>query len=384
MEELYRLLPCPPLWQIPWERSLEVLGPLKQDMENTPQNPRWHGEGDVLAHTRFVCQELAKMDAFRSADRKTQLMLYLAALFHDVGKTKVTILEDGQWTSRGHTRVSAEMTRRILWQDLGLCGTKEKQNLRETVCMLIRRHSVPPYAVENEDGRLRLIRFAANGALTDFSIRLLCDLSEADARGRICEDQEDMLERIALCRELAKEANCYEKPYPFPTEHTAYAYCARKNISPDYPLFDDTWGQVILLSGLPGTGKDTWIRENCPSLPVVSLDAIRKAYRISPEDPQDQVAQIAREQARELLRQKKSFVWNATNITSQTRRKLIELFRDYGAAVKIVFLETDWEEQLRRNAQRRDAVPEHAICAMLEKLTPPERYEAHSVQWICI
>lgn len=43
--------------------------------------------------------------------------------------------------------------------------------------------------------------------------------------------------------------------------------------------------------------------------------------------------------------------------------------------------ETDWSEQLLRNAGRADAVPEQAICHMMEELIPPEAKEAYRVQW---
>lgn len=141
---------------------------------------------------------------------------------------------------------------------------------------------------------------------------------------------------------------------------------------------------MTLLSGLPGTGKDTWIAQHCPEADVISLDAIRKELGVSPRESQNRVLDRVREQARELLRQKQPFVWNATNITVQTRQKLISLFESYGAAVRIVYLETTWDEQLRRNAEREDAVPESAIFHMLEKLTPPERREADRVEWRCV
>ena len=363
----------------------ELLGGLAGEMEETPQNPRWHGEGSVLEHTKLVIKAMTESPAFLGADTRTQQILYLAAVFHDIGKVRTTRLEDGQWASPGHARVGAEMARPILWREFGLCGTPEKQNIRETVCGLIRYHSLPPYAIENEDGKLRLIRAAANGALApDLTIRLLCAFSEADALGRICADKADMLDRIALCAELAKEAACHDGPYPFPTEHTAYAYLAGKNISPQYPLYDDTWGEIILLSGLPGTGKDTWIRDNCPDLPMISLDGIRKELKILPIQDQGRVVAAARERAKELLRKKQSFVWNATNILPMTRKQQIDLFTAYGASVRVVYLETGWEEQLRRNAGRPDAVPEAAISGMLEKLTPPERFEAHRVEWHCV
>ena len=57
---------------------------------------------------------------------------------------------------------------------------------------------------------------------------------------------------------------------------------------------------------------------------------------------------------------------------------------DYGAAVRIVYLETGWEEMLRRNQSRAAVVPEQAICRMMHHLTPPEIWEAHTVEWICV
>lgn len=363
----------------------ELLGGLADGMEETPQNPRWHGEGSVLAHTKLVVKAMTESPAFMDADPRTQEILYLAAVFHDIGKVRATRLEDGQWVSPGHARVGTEMTRQILWREFGLCGTPEKQNIREAVCGLIRYHSLPPYAIENGDGKLRLMRAAANGELVpSFTVRLLCALSEADALGRICDDKADMLDRIALCGELAKEASCYGGPYPFPTAHTAYACLSGKNVSHEYPLYDGTWGEVILLSGLPGTGKDTWIESNCPQLPMISLDGIRKELNIPPTQNQGRVVDAARERAKELLRKKKGFVWNATNILPMTRKQQIELFAAYGASVRVVYLETGWDEQLRRNAGRPDAVPESAVSDMLDKMIPPERFEAHRVEWYCV
>lgn len=363
----------------------ELLGGLAGGMERTPQNPRWHGEGSVLEHTKLVVKALAESPAFLEADRQTRQILYLAAVFHDAGKIRATRLEDGRWVSPGHARVGAEMARQVLWREFGLCGTPEKQNIRETVCGLIRYHSLPAYAIETGDGKLRLMRAAANGALAPgFTVRLLCALSEADALGRVCGDRADMLERVALCAELAKEAGCYDGPYPFPTGHTAYACLSGKQVSPEYPLYDGAWGEVILLSGLPGTGKDAWIRRNCPELPMISLDEIRAELKIPPARPQGRVIDTARERARELLRKKRSFVWNATNILPMTRKQQVDLFTSYGASVRLVYLETEWDEQLRRNAGRPDAVPEGAVSDMLEKLTPPERFEAHRVEWHCV
>jgi predicted kinase len=146
-------------------------------------------------------------------------------------------------------------------------------------------------------------------------------------------------------------------------------------------MFDDTWGEVILLCGLPGTGKDTWIRKNCPDLPMISLDNIRRRMGIDPTEPQGKVAAAAHEEARGLLRRHIPFVWNATNVTADMRSKQISLFEQYGASVRTVFLETDWEEGLRRNAARKAEVPHAVVERMLSKLEMPEVFESTAVEW---
>lgn len=366
-------------------RLSDVLPPgLLSQMEQTPQDPIWHEEGNVRIHTERVCQALKALPTWQRADGTTQKILLLAAAFHDIGKPAATRQADGRWVSPGHARIGAGLARQILWRDFDLCGTPEKQRLREAVCGLIRYHSLPSHAIDDADGMLRLRRAAANGELSPgFTIENLCVLSEADILGRICPDQKPLLEKVQLCRELARDGSVLDAPYPFPSAHTAFACLAGRNVSPDFCLYDDTWGEVILMSGLPGTGKDTWIREHL-DLPMISLDEIRGELGIPPTDPQGRVVDAATRRAKELLRRKQPFVWNATCITPQTRARQIRLFTAYGASVKIVYLETSWAEQLRRNAGRRHSVPEIAISRMLEKLTPPERWEAHSVQWHCV
>ncbi len=363
----------------------DILSPgLMAQMEQTSQDPVWHGEGNVLTHTKLACSAMKALPAWQSADRTTQRILFLAAALHDIGKIRATFQEGGRWVSPGHARIGAGMVRRLLWQDFGLCGTPEKQRLREAVCGLVRYHGLPPHAIDEPDGLLRLRKAAANGGLSPFlTVENLCILSKADIRGRVCPDQEELLDKVWLCREIAEEGSVLDAPYPFPSSHTAYAYLSGKNIAPDYPLYDDTWGEVVLMSGLPGTGKDTWIRENL-DLPMISLDKIRKELGVSPAGDQGRVVDTATQRAKELLRRKQPFVWNATNITPQTRGRQVNLFTAYGASVRIVYLETGWAELLRRNAGRKDSVPESAVCNMLEKLSPPERWEAHQVQWLCV
>ena len=385
MEDLLQLVSQAVKQNIDWYGIGNALSSFVIPMSRTEQNPAFHGEGDVWTHTKMVCEALVQLDSFRGLAREPQQVVFLAALLHDMGKIPTTRWEDGKWTSPNHALVGSKMARQFLWQELDLCGTPEKQQLRETVCLLLRYHSFPPHAIDDPDGKRKLLAIGANGKNCPmFTVELLCALCEADALGRECGDKAHMLEQVQLCRELAKESRCYDRPFPFPSDHSRYCYLAGKNIAPEQELYDDTWGEVTLMSGLPGTGKDTWIKENCHGLPVISLDEIRKEMKILPTDNQSKVLEIARERAKELLRKKQPFVWNATNLSPMVREKQIKLFTQYRASTRIVYLETDWEEQLRRNANRPEAVPEQVICHMMEELVPPEGKEATMVEWLCV
>ena len=386
LERLLRCLPQPPAFAYDWSGLARTpLGPLIEAMAATPQNPAWHGEGDVWTHTRLVCESLAAMPAFRALDERQRRALSLAALLHDAGKPRRTRLEDGVPVSPGHGAVGERLVRRMLWQDFGLCGEPAARRLRETVCLLIRSHGLPLHMLDRDDPLLCARRIAADGALApDFTLRMLCMLAEADVLGRVADDRDELLEAVRMCAELAEEAGCLDGSYRFPSAHTARAYLSGRKVWAEQELYDDSWGEVILLCGLPGTGKDTWLQNAHPGLPVISLDAIRAELGARATGDQGRVVQLARERAREHLRRHEPFVWNATSLTADLRKRQIDLFEQYHAAVRIVFLETEWDENLRRNAARSDAVPEHVINDMLGKLAPPGRAEARFVDWICV
>ena len=75
------------------------------------------------------------------------------------------------------------------------------------------------------------------------------------------------------------------------------------------------------------------------------------------------------------------FAWNATCVSPRTRTELVSLFENYGARVRIVWLETGWEENLRRNRERPASVPESAVGIMLGRLEPPLPGDAWQVNW---
>ena len=386
IQEIEKCIPASPKGEISWERISQLLAATCfREMKNTQQNPAYHGEGDVFTHTQMVCRELAGMPGFYALGRRQQTEMFLAAILHDIGKVKTTRMEDGNWTSPYHGPTGSRMVREFLWCNSDLCGSSEAMVFRETVCALVRHHMLPVHMMDRKDPERKAREVAAIGELaTDFSWSLLCMLSEADIRGRIAEDTEKGLAQVELTRMLAEEAGCLNRPYPFADSYTKHAYLSGRNVQPDQTLYDDTWGEVIMLSGLPGTGKDTWAGQQHPDMPMVSLDRIRAEMGIRPADNQGEAVQKAQKQAKEHLRKKQPFIWNATDLTKETRQKLIRLFEGYGARVRIVYLETDRTTRETRNTGRADAVPENVVAGMLGKTVLPTPDEAQTVEWICV
>ena len=65
------LVPDSPAEEIDWTRIEALFAPYGfADMVRTPQNPVFHGEGDVLTHTELVCRELNRMPAFQSLPKR--------------------------------------------------------------------------------------------------------------------------------------------------------------------------------------------------------------------------------------------------------------------------------------------------------------------------
>jgi predicted kinase len=324
----------------------------------------------------MVLEALVRSEQWQALAPIDRGVLFWAALLHDIAKSACTRTDpDGRIQSPNHTIKGESMARQILYK-----GIPEPVPFlqREQIVKLVRFHGMPRWLMEQDDSLKRIIR-----ASQVVNLKYLALLAQADARGRISPDIEDSQERVRLFAQYASEAGCYDRPYPFKTNLARITYLNSDNGSPAYVPYDTTWGQVILMSGLPGAGKDTWIRSQAQHLPMVSLDEIRAELCIGPEQNQGRVIQEAKARAKALLRTKSPFVWNATNITSHIRKPLIDIFLSYGARVKIVYVEPHYADLIRQNKDRRDAVPVPVIDKLIAKLEVPTMIEANEVQYIC-
>ena len=367
---VFDFCPQPPRWEMDWA-GIEASYAWIKAMRGVPQEAKYHAEGDVLTHVRMVCEALISLPAWRRLDAADRAILFAAALFHDAGKPGRTTSDGGHIASPGHSRLSASLARDYFWQ----AGTDF--HTRETTAALVRSHGLPLQFLDREDPDRLLIGFSFRGRCDHLAL-----LAEADVRGRICDDAPDLLTRIDLFREQCEALGCWDQPYLFPSDLSRVQYFATPGRDRTYPAYDDTVCEVVLMSGLPASGKDTWITQNAPDLPIVSLDALREELGVSPKGDQAKVVAEARTRAKQLLRERRSFVWNATNVTLQIRRPLIEALTAQKARVRIVYLEAPWQEVLRRNAARPSPVPLSVMENMRWRLEVPDLTEAQRVEWV--
>ncbi|WP_445634808.1 AAA family ATPase [Nostoc sp. DSM 114161] len=356
---------------IDWS-ALEAEFDWLRSLADCPQDPRYHAEGNVLIHTKLVCEALVALPQWRALPAQERSVLFAAALLHDVAKPAATQIEaDGCISSKGHVLQGAKMAREILW-DLHVPFRQ-----REAIVALVKYGSLPLWFWDKPNPERAVIK-----ASQVIRCDLLSLLAEADVKGRYCNDQANLFERIEFFREFCQENHCFEQPRVFPSAHSRFVYFQKEDGNPDYAAYDDTRFQVVMMSGLPGSGKDTWIKENLPDWQVISLDKLRNSMGIDPEDDQGAVVNAAKEMAKQYMRDGQSFVWNATNISRQVRGMLVRLFASYQASIRIVYLEAPWKELLRRNGDRTAKLPEKVLYRLKTRLEVPDITEAHTVDWI--
>ncbi|WP_340618282.1 AAA family ATPase [Xenorhabdus entomophaga] len=342
------------------------------DMDGVQQDPIHHAEGDVAIHTQMVLATLEQLPEYSLLTLEEQEILWTAALLHDVEKRSTTRLDwNGRIISPGHARKGELSTRQILFQKISTPFV-----IREQIAALVRFHGLPLWLMEKPNPQKALL-----AASLRVDTHLLTLLAKADVLGRICHDSQELLGRIELFELYCREQGCWRKPRAFSSGEARFHYFSTDSEQPDYQPYDDYGSQVTLLCGLPGMGKDHFIQQYGKGISVLSLDAIRRAHQINPEDKNANgwVVQQAKQQAREKLRSRQDFIWNATNLTGQMRQQLIKLFVSYNARVRIVYIEQDYKRWRQQNSNRQYAVPDKVMDRMLDKLEVPVPEEAHEV-----
>jgi predicted kinase len=365
------------MWKIyqsyQWE-ELEFAFDWIRDMGKVAQNPVFHAEGDVATHTRMVLEALHQLPEYQDLSEQDQHILSAAAILHDVEKRSTTIHEaDGRITSAGHAKKGESSAREILYRDI-----ETPFAVRETIVKLVRYHGIPIWIFEKGNPEKSLIKVSM-----EVNTKLLYLLALADVKGRISNDMEELLLKLDLFKEYCIELDCWDKARHFDTEQAKFHYFNNESYLNYVPFEKETF-EIFMVSALPGSGKDWFIKKHFSGIPVISLDDLRRKYKAEATDTRmtGRIVQESKETAKKYLRLKQSFVWNATNLSSSMRKTLVDLFAGYGAKVRIVYIEVPCKRLIEQNRDRDYPLPLTVLNKMISKWEVPQTWEAHRVDYV--
>ena len=139
--------------------------------------------------------------------------------------------------------------------------------------------------------------------------------------------------------------------------------------------------KLILMMGVAGAGKSTWIKQNYPDIVPVSRDAIR--FEILDEkggeyfDHETEVFNSFIRQIIGSLAVDEVTIADATHLNRKARLKVLSRVRKYADEVEVVWIKVSLETAMRQNAMRtgRSRVPNDVIKNMYNSIQRPEDNE---------
>lgn len=166
---------------------LDKLFPEIKALIDTPQNPKYHPEGDVWTHTLLVVDNVA-------AEVGENPVILWAALCHDLGKPPTTKVTAKKITSYGHSEVGAKITQELLKK------LKLSRTAIDRISALVLNHLLP---IMNPDiGETGVRRLAKK--LQPASIQELVWLVRADYHGTGQSDEPPLLKILLQKAERLK------------------------------------------------------------------------------------------------------------------------------------------------------------------------------------
>lgn len=391
-----------------WEEIEKI--PEFAKLKEAQQSPRWHGEGNAWEHTKLVCAAAErKCHEFGwRYDNEPSLCITLmtAALFHDIGKGVSSFQgKDGRWHSYGHEETGEKITRRLLW-DTGYA-------FREAICVLVRWHMFPLMVFEKKKNgfvddiikvaaKLNEVHSLSGGFPATYDILIM--LKECDLEGSIQEDTNSKHGDFIKLEELTSIVSGMGVRNKFNNWWLSFAVGKH-----DYPLATDYRKplNVYMMIGLPGAGKDTFIKKMFEPEPefleedgdssitihlekdkcvVLCRDDIRAELGycnagekiVGTSEQENTVTKIFNERMLAAAKEGKTLIINNINLKKKYREQLKNDLSNYKVCMHYVYIETNG---LSKNRYRRVGdIPDDIWGKMIENFDWPDFEEYDEIR----
>jgi len=131
--------------------------------------------------------------------------------------------------------------------------------------------------------------------------------------------------------------------------------------------------KLVIMGGLPGSGK-SYIRSTIlPTMPVVDCDEIKKSLPgYNPKNPattHEQSKVVEKQKIYNYLAEGISFVYDTTATNSDKVITMTKQAQALGYTVEMIYVKVSLATSLTRNANRERVVPESLIMDKYSKIT---------------
>jgi putative nucleotidyltransferase with HDIG domain len=312
---------------------------------STPEkiNP-YHCESDVFTHTMMVCKQA----------ENAPYTVRIAALLHDIGKpdTRAVNPKNGRVSFYNHDAVSAFMSLEILKrEELGL--SKDQQV-----------HIFNLIALHTQIYKLSVEQLAAIGDL--YLVENLIELGKADHGGRFHTAGDAVIPTI---------------------EEVKYVSVAGT-------FTDNREKEVIVLCGLPASGKSRWTHNNAYNRDNGDLSMIISRDHYFAEHFPDLDYNTAWKQANQKLidrwlvqkfayaKRQDQVIVDMTHMSKKSRKRSLSHFGPEYKKKCVVFL-TDLETLHLRNSERTGKVIDKSVIErMMRSFYPPTLEEFDEIEYV--
>lgn len=145
------------------------------NLKETPQNPKYHPEGNVWNHTILVVDNAAQYKRF-SQDK---VVFMWTALLHDIGKPPTTKYRHGKLTSYDHDIIGMKLANKFL------TSFNMNSDFIDSVCKMVRWHMQPLFVMK-KNPLMNLKQMLSDVSASEIGLFSLCDRL---GRGKLTQDK---------------------------------------------------------------------------------------------------------------------------------------------------------------------------------------------------